>query len=170
MEIFRKKHLIFEQPEVLLIMFEDSRINVFMAVSEEGSFTKAAKRLGISQPAVSQNISEIEKGVGARLFERNRNSVKLTEQGQLFKEFARQILYWYRTASESFNTSSAERLARGGRPQKDLRIGISDDYRCFLVPQGSEDVDIDIESLGKGMSVKVIQKVTESGDPATLFF
>ena len=151
-------------------MFEDSRINVFMAVCEEGSFTKAARRLGVSQPAVSQNISEIEKGIGARIFERNRNSVTLTEEGRLFKEFAKQILYWYKTASESFRSSSAERLARGGRPQRDLRIGISDDYRCFLVPQGSEAVDIDIESLGKGMSVRVIQKEAESSDPTSLFF
>ena len=143
-------------------MFEDSRINVFMAVCDEGSFTKAAKRLGISQPAVSQNISEIEKGVGARIFERNRNSVTLTEEGRLFKEFAGQIIYWYKTASESFRSSSAERLARGERPRKDLRIGISDDYRCFLVPQGTEDVDIDIESMGRGMSVRVIQKEAES--------
>ena len=151
-------------------MFEDSRINVFMAVCEEGSFTKAARRLGISQPAVSQNISEIEKGVGARLLERSRNSLTITEEGKLFKEFAEQILYWYKIASESFRSSSAERLARGDRPRKDLRIGISDDYRCFLVPQGSEGVDIDIESMGKGMSVRVIQKEAESGDPATLFF
>ena len=151
-------------------MFEDSRINVFMAVCEEGSFTKAAKRLGISQPAVSQNISEIEKGVGARIFERNRNSVTLTEDGRLFKEFAKQILYWYKTASESFRSSSAERLARGGKAQRDLRIGISDDYRCFLVPQGTEGIDIDIESMGKGMSVRVIQKEAESSDPTSLFF
>ena len=151
-------------------MFEDSRINVFMAVCEEGSFTKAAKRLGISQPAVSQNISEIEKGVGARIFERNRNSVTLTEDGRLFKEFAKQILYWYKTASESFRSSSAERLARGGKAQRDLRIGISDDYRCFLVPQGTEGIDIDIESTGKGMSVRVIQKEAESSDPTSLFF
>ena len=151
-------------------MFEDSRINVFMAVCEEGSFTKAAKRLGISQPAVSQNISEIEKGIGARIFERNRNSVTLTEEGRLFKEFAGQILFWYKTASESFRSSSAERLARGERPRKDLHIGISDDYRCFLVPQGTDDVDIDIESHAKGMSVKVIQKEAESSDPASLFF
>ena len=151
-------------------MFEDSRINVFMAVCDEGSFTKAAKRLGISQPAVSQNISEIEKGVGARIFERNRNSVTLTEEGRLFKEFAGQILYWYKTASESFRSSSAERLARGERLRKDLRIGISDDYRCFLVPQGSVDVDIDIENTGRGMSVRVIQKEAESSDPSSLFF
>ena len=151
-------------------MFEDSRINIFMAVSEEGSFTKAARKMGISQPAVSQNISEIEREVGARLFDRNRNSVILTEDGKLFREFAKQILYWYKTASESFRTGTAERLARGERPTKDLRIGISEGYRCFLVPQGSDDVNIDIESMGKSMSVRVIQKVTEPEDSATLLF
>ena len=56
------------------------------------------------------------------------------------------------------------------RLRKDLRIDISDDYRCFLVSQGSEDVDIDIESMGRGMSVRVIQKEAESSDPSSLFF
>ena len=40
---------------------EDFRLKVFKAVVQEGSFTKAAKALGITQPAVSQNIAELEK-------------------------------------------------------------------------------------------------------------
>lgn len=151
-------------------MFEDSRIKVFMAVSEETSFTKAARRLGISQPAVSQNIADIEREVGAQLFERGRNSMTITPEGKIFLEYAKQILYWYKAASEVFRSGAAERLARGEKTLKDLRIGISDDYRCFLVPQGAEDVDIDIESIGNGMSVKVIQKVTEPEGPATVLF
>ena len=43
-------------------MFEDFRLKVFMAVAETGSFTKAAKSIGISQPAVSQNINALEIG------------------------------------------------------------------------------------------------------------
>ena len=63
------------------------------------------------------------------------------------------------------------RVVRGERNKKDLHIGISDDYRCFLVPQGSPEVDIDIESLdGGGMSVKVIQKMTEPGGSANVLF
>ena len=152
-------------------MFEDSRINIFMAVCEEGSFTKAAKKLGVSQPAVSQNIAEIEKGVGARLFDRDRNAVNLTVEGRRFKEFAEQIVYWYGAASDAFKETTVSRVVRGERNKKDLRIGISDDYRCFLVPQGSDGVDIDIESLdGGGMSVRVIQKVTEPGGSATVLF
>ena len=151
-------------------MFEDSRIKVFLAVGEENSFTKAAKRLGISQPAVSQNIAEIEKEVGARLFARNRNSVTLTPEGIRFKEFAEQITYWYNAASEAFRDKPLDRIVRGERNKKDLRIGISEDYRCFLVPQGSAGVDIDVESIDGGMSVRVIQKAAEPGGSATVLF
>lgn len=151
-------------------MFEDSRIQVFMAVCDECSFTKAAKKLGISQPAVSQNIAEIEKGVGVKLFARTRNAVSLTPEGRRFKEFAEQIIYWYGAASEAFKDKAVGRIVRGERNKKDLRIGISDDYRCFLVPQGSPEVDIDIESLDTGMSVRVIQKMAEPEGSATVLF
>lgn len=152
-------------------MFEDSRINIFLAVCEECSFTKAAKRLGVSQPAVSQNIAEIEKGIGVRLFTRDRNSVALTEEGKRFKEFAEQIVYWYGAATDAFKETTVSRVVRGERNKKDLHIGISDDYRCFLVPQGSPEVDIDIESLdGGGMSVRVIQKKTEPEGSANVLF
>ena len=117
-------------------MFEDSRINIFLAVCEECSFTKAAKRLGVSQPAVSQNIAEIEKGIGVRLFTRDRNSVALTEEGKRFKEFAEQIVYWHGAATDAFKETTVSRVVRGERNKRDLHIGISDDYRCFLVPQG----------------------------------
>ena len=152
-------------------MFEDSRINIFLAVCEECSFTKAAKRLGVSQPAVSQNIAEIEKGIGVRLFTRDRNAVTLTEEGKRFKEFAEQIVYWYGAATDAFKETTVNRVVRGERNKRDLHIGISDDYRCFLVPQGSPEVDIDIESLdGGGMSVRVIQKMTEPEGSANVLF
>lgn len=152
-------------------MFEDSRINIFLAVCEECSFTKAAKKLGLSQPAVSQNIAEIERGVGVKLFTRDRNAVTITEEGKRFKEFAEQIVYWYGAATDAFKETTVSRVVRGERNKKDLHIGISDDYRCFLVPQGSPGVDIDIESLdGGGMSVKVIQKKTEPEGSANVLF
>ena len=58
-------------------MLEDSRLRVFMAVADEGSFTKAAARLGVTQPAVSQNIADLEKVTGQKLFERMRGEVVL---------------------------------------------------------------------------------------------
>lgn len=80
-------------------MFEDFRLRIFMAVAEKGSFTLAAKALGVSQPAVSQNIAELEKSLDAELFLRRKGSVTLTPKGAAFKEYAGRILYWY-TATE----------------------------------------------------------------------
>ncbi len=66
-------------------MFEDFRLSVFDRVAELGSFTAAAKALGVSQPAVSQHIAELEKFAGGRLFERHRGHVALTERGRRFR-------------------------------------------------------------------------------------
>ena len=53
-------------------MLEDFKLKIFVTVAAEGSFTKAARTLGITQPAVSQNIAELEKVTGALLLERHR--------------------------------------------------------------------------------------------------
>ena len=73
-------------------MLEDFRLRVFMAVAEEGSFTKAAASLGVTQPAVSQNIADLEKVTGQKLFERMRGEVVLTSQGRVFMEYAGRML------------------------------------------------------------------------------
>ena len=65
-------------------MLEDFRLKVFMAVVQERSFTKAAKVLGITQPSVSQNIADLEKTTGRKLFDRLKGTVVLTAEGEVF--------------------------------------------------------------------------------------
>ncbi len=72
-------------------MFEDFKLKVFMTVAAERSFTKAASVLGISQPAVSQNVSDLEKMVGVKLFDRLRGEVVITPQGRIFHQHAIRI-------------------------------------------------------------------------------
>lgn len=84
-------------------MLEDFRLRVFMTVAEECSFTKAAVRLSISQPAVSQNVSELERLTGVRLFDRLRGEVRLTSQGEIFRSYAVRILDSYKAASLMFS-------------------------------------------------------------------
>lgn len=86
-------------------MFEDFRLRVFITVAQEGSFTLAARKLHVSQPAVSQNISELEKTLGTVLFERLRGEVRLTDAGSLFKGYAEQILHWYGAAADAFSSA-----------------------------------------------------------------
>ena len=74
-------------------MIDNFRLRIFSAVASLGSFTAAAKALGISQPAVSQNISELEKFAGARLLRRSRGGVELTATGKRLLSRAEAVLH-----------------------------------------------------------------------------
>jgi len=75
----------------------------FRAVAEELNFRRAAEKLFVAQPAVSQQIMSLERELGVRLFERTKRSVRLTDAGAAFLEPCRQVLS---------GIESAGRLAR----------------------------------------------------------
>src|SRR4051812_27893166 len=57
-------------------------LNVLVTVVQAGSMGKAARRLNISQPAISRSIAELERALGVRLFDRHRQGIKPTEYGR----------------------------------------------------------------------------------------
>src|SRR5207344_3551043 len=64
----------------------------FMAVAEERHFGRAAKRLGVSQPPLSQQIQVLERTLGVKLFERSREGARLTREGSQILEPVRSFL------------------------------------------------------------------------------
>jgi DNA-binding transcriptional LysR family regulator len=64
-------------------------LRYFIAVAEERGFTRAAERLWVAQPGLSRHIRDLERELGAQLFERHPRGVELTEVGELFLERAR---------------------------------------------------------------------------------
>jgi len=67
-------------------------VNEFVAVAETESFTRAAKRLGVSTAHVSRQISALEDRLSTRLFYRTTRRVSTTEAGQIYYQHCRQIL------------------------------------------------------------------------------
>ena len=64
----------------------------FLEVADSASFTRAAERLHLSQPAISKRLKSLEDQIGQRLFDRVRRSVLLTDAGQALLPYARRVL------------------------------------------------------------------------------
>jgi DNA-binding transcriptional LysR family regulator len=96
-----------------------TNLRYFMAAAEEEHFGRAARRLRISQPALSRQIVNMEDNLGFALFDRQRRGVKLSKAGEVFLQHVRQINEAFDRACEH-----ARKVATGevGR----LRIGITD--------------------------------------------
>lgn len=91
-------------------------LRYFVAVAEELSFTRAADRLHIGQPPLSQQVQALEEEIGAVLFDRSRRTIRLTEAGRIFLEDAYRVLALAASAAET-----ARRVEKGEIGQ--LKIG-----------------------------------------------
>ena len=72
--------------------FTLDQLRILHAISNEGSFKKAAEKLYISQPAVSLQVQNLEKQLNTPLFYRYKRKSRLTETGQLLIKYCDRIL------------------------------------------------------------------------------
>ena len=119
-----------------------------LTVLEERSVSRAASRLGVSQPAISQTIQSAEKEIGMKIFQRGAEDSFLTYAGEKYLAAARRLI-----ALEANLDRELQEL-RGDRSGK-LRIGISSMRATFLLPQVlpaflEEHPDVELELLETG--------------------
>jgi len=97
--------------------FDPTVLRAFIAVKEARSFTRAAKRLHLTQSAVSHQIRRLEEQVGRPLLYRTTRHLALTEDGEEFAQHAQQILALLDALSSRFQPSPLSGVVRFGVPE-----------------------------------------------------
>ena len=80
------------------------QLEAFVQVAEGGSFSKAAKKLYLTQPMISAHVAALEKELNVRLFVRNTKEVSLSEDGKDLYKYARQMVDLEKKIDERFGT------------------------------------------------------------------
>ncbi|MEV6773559.1 LysR substrate-binding domain-containing protein [Nocardia sp. NPDC051030] len=130
------------------------QLRYFIAVAEELHFGRAAERLRIAQPALSQRIRKLENDLGARLLDRDSRRVELTEAGQILLAEARDLIArWERTRSL---------VGKAHRGEIDaLRVGVPPELAgrvlaAILTAFESREVRVDLQELTTAEQVRLL--------------
>jgi DNA-binding transcriptional LysR family regulator len=97
----------------------------FIALAQEGSFTRAARKVNIVQSGLSNSIKELEEELGTRLVERTTRKVSITETGMLFLPHARATLASLEGAVQAVRSQD-------GAVRGQLRLGILQNFDTYL--------------------------------------
>lgn len=132
------------------------RLLHFLAVYEGGNINRAAEQIGISQPALSMSLRQLEEALGAPLFQRQARGVSPTEAGEVLYHYASSMRQGARLAAEEIAALSSGTLSR-------LRLGAGVAWTTTVLP----DVLIDLQARFPGMAIDM---VTGVGDQLAALF
>lgn len=104
-------------------------LDAFSAIARAGSLKQAADELQLSQPAISKTLKELEEIVGAILMERDRSGAKLTQEGEVFLQFAEQCTAALRHGLRSVRS--------GGAAAAHLKVGVLPSVASGLLPEAA---------------------------------
>ena len=103
-------------------------LHSFLETADAGGITAAARRLFVTQPALSRRLQQLEADLGVRLFERRSKGVALTEEGRLVAREARDLIERYELMRQ--NAAALANLEHGS-----VRIGGGATAVAFLLPE-----------------------------------
>ncbi len=102
-------------------------LRYFLAVADAAHFTRAAQKLWVSQPTLSQQIKQLEEELGAPLFHRGAGGVQLTAAGEKFRPYAERVL---REMEEAVAAIGGDEAA----PGESLHVGALEGVADYLLP------------------------------------
>lgn len=106
--------------------YDSTVIKSFLAIAESGSFSKAAGLVGRSQSAISLQIKRLEENLGCLLFRRGKSKVTLTEQGDIFLDYARQSVELQWDVLRRLNESAVH---------GDINLGTPEDFATHYLSE-----------------------------------
>lgn len=101
-------------------------IQYFIAVANHLSFTRAAAALHVSQPALSQQVRQLEESLGTTLFDRSGRTTRLTDAGEVYLRYAKRAAQELQEAKRAIDDLGD--LSRGS-----LRVGVTPTFTSYLV-------------------------------------
>ncbi|PIF98301.1 LysR family transcriptional regulator [Comamonas sp. 26] len=133
------------------------RLTCFLAVADELNFSRAAQRLHMSQPPLSQQIRLLEQEMGVQLFERSRRAVTLTPAGLLLQEKARQIVELHQQAGELCRMA-AHGLAGRLRIAFTASVPLFDEFSAMLRDFRTRypEVELDLQHMTTGEQIAAL--------------
>lgn len=133
-------------------------LRYFVAVAEELHFRRAAERVFVAQPTLSQQVKAFEDEVGARLFERSRRSVSLTPVGAVLLPHARRVLAEVDRAEAAVRAAAEGRAGalRIGYEAPVMRDGLAEAVRAFRAD--APDAVLDFWEAGSREQVEAVRE------------
>jgi DNA-binding transcriptional LysR family regulator len=160
------------------MLYDTVLLRTFATVCDLGSFTKAARRVHLTQSAVSLHIKRLEEQVGARLISRQARGILLTEHGEVLLSYARRILALHNEAAHRLRLDGAG-IVRLGAPeyfnlhalssligeftalyagvQLQLKVGIGPDI-VALLDEGQLDMAIVSSEIGEAAGIALCRE------------
>lgn len=123
----------------------DHKIKIFKEVVLTRSFTRAAENLYMSQPAVSKTIKNLEQEYGKAFFLREGNSIALTNEGEIFLEYAESLLDIYAKIEHEFSSENPD------FPDK-IKVGASTTIAQYVIPK----IAASLQNSNKNLSFNLI--------------
>ncbi len=133
-----------------------SQLKAFLAVAQDRSFSRAAEKLYLTQPAVSKQIQALEEGLGMRLFDRVGRSILLTQAGNILHDHAHIA---FRTLEEARETINQLRGLQRGH----LRISAASTIGTYMLPQPLGELKAQFPGIEISLAItnkaRVVQQV-----------
>lgn len=133
-------------------MLSLNKLEIFALVVETGSFSAAAERLLLTQPAISQHIQDLEAQLGVTLFKRGRRGVTLTPTGETLYAYTRRIL---RLVLEAETAVTDVRHIKRGQ----ARIGATPGVSMYLLPGWIRTFQREYPNLTMALETAVTSKI-----------